>query len=305
MQYELEKIEHMREAPMKSMIISVENSAPHWHFDYEILFVLKGSLMLQVGKESYVMNVGDIVLINSCEIHSVMAPQRGNLCIVVQFHPKLLEDEYTDKKKFNFLLNTILDQPINRTYIEEFRRILANIGLSVKSKPDGYQFLIKSYLYKLLSNLFCYTKYSMDPNIYTDSDDNFLVLFNRINDYLKANFKNEIRIDDLCHFVGMSRSSVYRVLKTAISATYKDLIGYYRIDYSKEQLKNTKYSISYIASSCGFESDVSFYRLFRKIVGISPSAYRNSEMQTKYAPDIQGYVQYDINEAVDLLKKYL
>lgn len=49
-----------------------------------------------------------------------------------------------------------------------------------------------------------------------------------------------------------------------------------RIQLAKSLLSYTDYTISYISTSCGYNSSQHFFRQFNKVVGCSPNAYRKS-----------------------------
>ena len=50
---------------------SITGQTFHWHDELELLLVAEGSLSLKVGYEELFLNEGDIMLINSDEIHSM------------------------------------------------------------------------------------------------------------------------------------------------------------------------------------------------------------------------------------------
>jgi AraC-type DNA-binding domain-containing proteins len=304
-QYELEVVEHLKEAPMKNMIVSIVNSCPHFHYDYEIVFVLKGKLLLRAGSEGYLLNVADMVLVNVGEIHSISSLEKDNQCLVLQFSPDIIADEYGKSRTFQFHFNTTLQEPAAQSHTDEFRKDLAMIGLALYDKPDGYQFHVKSLLYRVIGNLFAYTKYDIETDNKAASSDSSLDSFERINSYIKLHYKEDITIDDLCRNVGVSKSSLYRLLRSTGSVTYKDLIDFYRIEHAKNLLKNTKNPIPFIAQSSGFDSDGSFYRAFKKNVGIAPHTYRSDGMEMISKLGIQGYTSFNMNEAKTILKSYL
>ena len=252
MKYELERVEHHNKFPIKCMIVSIENSSPHWHYDYEIILNLKGNMNLQLSNVNYDMQEGDIILVNACEIHSLMSPRPGNLCLIMQFDPCIISEEFGDSRTILFNLNTIKSKSISDVLIEEIRETLARLGYTSKFKSDGYQFLIKSYFYKLIYDLFCHTKYIIKNNTKTPVSEDIMATFDKVNEYIKTNFMYDLTIVDLCKDIGISKSSLYRVLKETSLSTYKNLLDYYRIEHAKNLLKNTKNSISYIVSVCGF-----------------------------------------------------
>lgn len=75
--------------------------------------------------------------------------------------------------------------------------------------------------------------------------------------------------------IGISLSHYEHLYKQFFSVSFKqDLIGM-RIDYAKELLQNTDFSVEHIARTCGYNSEVHFYRQFQSQTGITPREFRN------------------------------
>lgn len=302
---EMEVVNYDKKIAMQCKIVFIESSAPHWHYCYEILFILKGSINLKVGKSDYPMRDGDFILVNSREVHSVRSFQPQSLCLVLQFDTNIIEEEYGADRIFIFDLNTVTNERVCETAIREFRQTLAQMGIAKVIEPDGYKFLIKSFLYRFIADLFKYTKYDFEPRNDPSAEGGDLEIYEKVNQYIKSNFNRDIGIEELCKNVGISKSTLYRVLRKTAASTYKDLIDFYRVEYSKYLLKNTRNHISNIASASGFNSDVSFYRVFRKYVGILPNYYRNDNFPSSKTTSIQGYTATEDNEVKASLEQYL
>ncbi|WP_282135041.1 helix-turn-helix domain-containing protein [Seonamhaeicola maritimus] len=61
--------------------------------------------------------------------------------------------------------------------------------------------------------------------------------------------------------------------------TFYDLINSLRVEEAKTKLKSAafdKYSITGIAELCGFNSKSSFYRIFKKETGLTPTQFKNN-----------------------------
>jgi AraC-like DNA-binding protein len=301
MQPELEYVEHLKEAPLKCMVVSIENSSPHWHYEYEVFFVLRGGVTVNAENGVCRLERGDLILFNSREIHSITQADKENLCLVMQFSPGILLEVY--ESSFLFDLNTKSDNPPKPEILTRFRRILAEIGLLLYDKPDGYQFAIKSGLYQFISLLFGNLCYRIEKGEAAAGTDEQLEDFDLITQYIKTHFKDDMTMDELCREVGMSRAKVFRTLKAAGSSSVKDLTNYYRVEYAKNLLGSTALAIPYISSESGFDSDSSFYRIFKEVTGSSPNHYRVSPDKSNVPLGIQGYAAFPVSDAIRLLRE--
>ena len=62
-----------------------------------------------------------------------------------------------------------------------------------------------------------------------------------------------------------------RYFHSRISMHFSQYVNWYRVDTATELLRNTKLSITEIATRSGFQSIRSFNRIYRAFTGVSPS----------------------------------
>lgn len=107
-------------------------------------------------------------------------------------------------------------------------------------------------------------------------DEQFL---NKINQIVEKNISNpHFMIDDLSKEVGMSRSSLYRKIKSLTNYSTNEYIKNYRLHVASKYLRETDLSVSEIAYKTGFNNPAYFTNCFRKFFKTSPSNYmRNLE----------------------------
>ncbi|HUN06602.1 MAG TPA: AraC family transcriptional regulator [Aggregatilineales bacterium] len=97
---------------------------------------------------------------------------------------------------------------------------------------------------------------------------------------MDRHYDTPITIEDLSREVALSPYYLIRAFRRAYKLTpHQYLIGQ-RIDRAKELLRNSDMSITEICAAVGFESLGSFSSLFRKVAGLSPSAYRANSRPT-------------------------
>ena len=66
----------------------------HWHTSIEIFAVQEGTLSFYLNDREYPLKKGELMLINSNEIHSIHAPQK-NKTVVLQIPLKQFESYFT------------------------------------------------------------------------------------------------------------------------------------------------------------------------------------------------------------------
>jgi AraC-like DNA-binding protein len=85
-----------------------------------------------------------------------------------------------------------------------------------------------------------------------------------------------ISSQELAKLLELSQSNLSYVVNNSFKKSFRDLINEYRVEEVKSKLNNIDYkhmSILGIALECGFNSEASFYRIFKKNTGISPKEY--------------------------------
>ena len=74
----------------------------------------------------------------------------------------------------------------------------------------------------------------------------------------------------MCH---MSKYHFLRVFKAVTGTTPLDYRNRIRIDFAKELLKNSNFSVSEISENLGYSSLAYFSAAFKKATGFSPTEY--------------------------------
>ncbi|WP_298895581.1 helix-turn-helix domain-containing protein [uncultured Psychroserpens sp.] len=90
---------------------------------------------------------------------------------------------------------------------------------------------------------------------------------------------SELTISKLATHLGWPTNNLSRIINDTLHTTFIDLINSYRVEAFKKNLinnDNEKYSILGLSEKSGFNSKTSFYRVFKKETGMTPSEYLNS-----------------------------
>lgn len=111
------------------------------------------------------------------------------------------------------------------------------------------------------------TERTMSPHLELD----------RVVDYLRSHFTEQILFSNLAKMVGMSVRQFNRRFKEAFNTTPQSFLIKTRVQAACEQLRSTERPISELAHDLGFYDQSSFTLHFRKHVGVTPLRYRRSQ----------------------------
>lgn len=99
-------------------------------------------------------------------------------------------------------------------------------------------------------------------------------IFDEAVEWLKRNHSTRIRMDRLIDHIGYSRPMFFDLFKRQTNMTPGEFLRNYRIKKAKEMLSRTDMSALDIGKMCGLGAPAHFSRLFKKMTGITPLAYR-------------------------------
>ena len=96
----------------------------------------------------------------------------------------------------------------------------------------------------------------------------------RVLDYIAGNLDENISLSQLATIAGMSPHYFSALFKRSTGRAPHRYVLLQRIERAKQQLRNPKHSIIDAGLDAGFQNPSHFARVFRKIVGTTPSNFR-------------------------------
>ena len=97
---------------------------------------------------------------------------------------------------------------------------------------------------------------------------------NKIIDMVDSQMNKAIYLEDMASELNYSKSHFLYLFKNTFGMTPHQFLMKRRINRAKDLLKGGTLPLSQIALDCGFASQQHFSTVFRRSVGVSPSAYR-------------------------------
>jgi len=97
-----------------------------------------------------------------------------------------------------------------------------------------------------------------------------------LDEYIRARLAEPITLEDLCGVAGLSKRHFLRSFQVSMGTTpHRHLLGL-RIEDAKRRLAGSDDDLTRIASASGFSHSQHFSTTFRRVAGMTPSAFRRS-----------------------------
>lgn len=125
---------------------------------------------------------------------------------------------------------------------------------------------IKNYFIQFFSNV-CTSMQS--KSIYASED-----VIENVKTYVKRNYFNDLNLEFISSLFYMNRSYLSHLFKKKAGESFIDYVNIIRTEEAKRLLKTSDKKMYQIAKAVGYDNVKYFFRIFKKITGITPEQYR-------------------------------
>jgi two-component system response regulator YesN len=98
----------------------------------------------------------------------------------------------------------------------------------------------------------------------------------KVVDYINHNFEKELRLESLAQIFGYNSAYLGKVFTRHTGENFNNYLDRIRITEAKRLLESDKYKVYEVAEMVGFSNINYFHNKFKKLVGISPLAYKKN-----------------------------
>ena len=250
-------------------------SNSHIHDYYEIYYLLEGQRRYLVNHTLYDLLPYDVMLINKGDVHitQLLGESPRYARYLVTFNDAFL-DSLSGAFDRTMLMQAFDAQKIHipETLHNSFNMLLHKALLKVSNDDVYSQYITKLSIVELLINLNKCATNSTSPLM-----DSITVYEDRIQEVCRyiCNFYNQpITLEQMSKIAYMSPTYFSRKFKSVTGFGFKEYLNHIRIKMATNLLMETQYSITEIASYCGYHDSNYFGDVFKRIVGSSPNKYR-------------------------------
>ncbi|MEM7486882.1 MAG: AraC family transcriptional regulator [Bacteroidota bacterium] len=253
-----------------------KNNGWHYHPELELVYINGGSGKRQIGSHVSYFRNGDLILIGSNLPHCGFTDKlTGN------------KSETLIQMKADFLGNDFFSIPEMRNIYKLFEVAKGGIAFSGKTKTKvGDKMEVLEYqtdFQRLLSILNILNQLATSDEIKVLNGEGFSMetevkdndRINIVFNHVKANFKEDISLDEIADMVSMTVPSFCRYFKKITNKTFTQFVNEYRLVHASKLLAEQPISITQVCYDSGFNNFSHFNKSFKAFTGQNPSEYRN------------------------------
>ena len=156
---------------------------------------------------------------------------------------------------------------------DTFSKKIQNAMLEFESIREN-SFLSLKYLFDLF---YFFSPLSQEEKIDIDSKKTQYISI--MEEFIMFNYSKPIKISELSEMIGLNRSHLLRTFKKHTGKSIEEFIIHVRIQEAKRYLRETDYCITDISEYVGYNNYPSFFRMFKKLVGVTPTEYRDQHSE--------------------------
>ena len=93
--------------------------------------------------------------------------------------------------------------------------------------------------------------------------------------YVSENYLKSLTLDSLEEVLGINKYKISRIFSDKVHMSFRDYVGMLRANHAAQLINMQDEPMAKIAEKSGFESERSFYRVFKEVYGISPASYKS------------------------------
>lgn len=249
---------------------------------YEIYYCLEGKHHLVIEDQSYTLTRGCFALIRPDVYHYTVYEPNLHKRYVVFVFTRPSGNTSRDKSRAaqpddTFLSETLQYFDTHTHYIGRdtchCSNILSSLYEEITNASAGKKLMIDAlYQQYIISILRCITDVHSIENDEPPPLSNLNMAI-MITKYMHKNYYKNITVQDIANEFFISTRHVNRVFENYFGQSFKKTLNIYRLNYAKNYLYDTKYSIEEIAHLVGLASPKVLYQLFKEVDGMTVAEF--------------------------------
>lgn len=269
---ELEIIRHRQMEGLSLFFDTVEYRTPHFHPEWELIWLTEGMLSIRCGGREHRSGAGDLFFFYPGQVHEFQKIGDGASFLCLQISPRLFADSVPA------LEQSVPEAPCVNAYFDrescaQLRSLLMQMTETYLDQSPLYELrclsLCAELLHRLLSSMPC-RRMREDERAQTDQRNARLERFIH---FVDENYMHKIRLSDFAEAEGCSTSYISRFIKASLNQNFQDYVNSVRFHSACRLMAAGERKMLDICEESGFSDYRYFSGAFKRQCGLTPEEY--------------------------------
>ncbi|HOO28641.1 MAG TPA: helix-turn-helix domain-containing protein, partial [Lachnospiraceae bacterium] len=149
--------------------------------------------------------------------------------------------------------------------------------LENKDIESLYNYLLNDMMHSNIKELFLNNYWKMIDMIAGEKKEDALTengMILNVIEFIRQNYDKEISLSEAAELVGITPEYLSKLFSKEMGINFSTFLGEFRVSIAKKLLVTGNYKIYEVAEMVGYKDTKYFNKVFRSIMGVSPSDYR-------------------------------
>jgi len=256
------------------------HNLPHWHMEYELVFVLEGTAEVMINNSSYEISQGVCAFISSEDIHYIKGSP-DSLIGVIKTDSAYAKKIIAGKQLLSPLISSFTD------ILEVFESVYKEF----RNENDLSEIATELVAAKLIVDIFRKEPFILPQKKEIMTTEKYKVLL----EMLAVNYAY-VTFDEAAEYVNLNKSYFSKYFHQFSGMTFTQYLNILKVSAAIEKIHEKKMNMTEISISCGFGTIRNFNRVFKSLTGYSPKKIPDN---FTYIHSIKGTSMYDFDPTLN------
>ena len=297
---ELEIIRHRRIDGLSLFFDTVDYRTPHFHPEWELLWIVEGPLSLTCDQQHYRVETGELVLISPGRPHEFHKIDKSCTFLCLQVSPELFRLDRRLAADSLFPTRVLADPDAVR------RRLLVLTAAYLERRPQ-YELSCIGETCLLFSELLSAVPTHVVGREEQERLDKRNQRLRALIRFVDENYMHKIRLSDFAEAENCSMHYLSHFVKDALNQSFQEYVGSVRVNCACKLMADGNKRLLDICEEAGFSDYRYFSKAFKRQFGMTPEQYRALLVKPEKAAVVHSLHSlerfYDDEQSREILKK--
>lgn len=266
---ELEIVPQNQVEGMRVFLNQVEYRSPHFHPEWELLWVLDNPLSVVYEQKRYSITTGDIILFPPNCPHEFHEMERPCTFLCLQISASLFTST-VHLRTDNILVPDCLP-PEDQRWL---RRTMVDIAQACWNRSAHYSLFCLGQCGLILHRLLQFVPYHAMSSEELSQAEQHNARLSRLIQFVDDNYMHKIKLADFAQQEGRTVSYMSHFVRASMNQTFQEYVNSVRFNCARKLIVTTNDPLVNICFDSGFSDYRYFSKAFQQLYCMTPSEYR-------------------------------